>query len=404
MKFVININTKYAINVTEDKRLAFVICWIVFWLFLVNSSSLVGNFLGIDFQKVSSFGWLTTFVLLFFNMILIAKKISKEVVLSLVFLNLIFLINFLCIDYYDENFNLTAKRFVFYVCPIVLVYLSINDFRKLLKFLINISKIILPASLFISIISRFNLTVIYSMGFSYSLLLPVNALILDYYKTNNLKSLVFSLFGIIAILMAGSRGPLLCIFFFVLILFLRKLYNTKNIIKGIIAVLLFSILLLLKSFVLQTFIYVTGNFGWHSRTLELFANDIYHDSGRFYIYQTIIEEIERHPFTLHGIAGEYQFTGGLYAHNFVLELLCSFGVLLGGIAVLYIVFQFFKTLFYFITKDSAFYSVSCLMLSISFPSLLVSGTVWGNPYFWVWLFLSTYSSKEICLGVLPYKE
>ncbi len=71
-----------------------------------------------------------------------------------------------------------------------------------------------------------------------------------------------------------------------------------------------------------------------------------------------------------------------YAHNFILEILLTFGVFPGGLFLLWMLFEFIKVIRY--NKDA------CGLMTIIFGSfalcrLFVSATFWQETYFWVFL-------------------
>ena len=386
MKLVFNQNTVLKINNSLNNRLSVVICWTIFMLFLDTSAYILESVTGITYQTVSLFSWVSTFLLLLFNFSLILKSVDKKVLLIFVILIFIFLLNYLYFGY-SEGFAFSARRFFLKVLPIVIVCCSIKNFDILLHYLNLVSKVVLIFSLVVTIVSRNNMTTTYNMGFSYSLLLPIILLIFNYYNAKHFKTLLFILAGILSILLTGARGPFLGIVFVIVILFLKNIVTPKNFLLKFTIVFLFISCLFVHKIVLQSLIEITNSLGWYSRTLYLLYNDAYHDSGRLYIYQAILDELDRNPFKIHGIAGEYEFTGGMYAHNFILELLCGLGIIFGSLVVIYIVFRIARTIWNFIKKDSSFNFCSCAFLAASVPSLLVSGTIWGNAYFWIWLLL-----------------
>ena len=130
----------------------------------------------------------------------------------------------------------------------------------------------------------------------------------------------------------------------------------------------------------------------YSRTLYLLLNEQTHDSGRNIIYGAIINEIKHNPFQIRGIAGEYIITNGAYAHNFILELLCDFGVVVGGISIIWIFWHIIQTIFNnFIEKES---EVSMIFMATSIPVMFVSGSIWTTTYFWLWIALVIKRNKH----------
>ena len=177
--------------------------------------------------------------------------------------------------------------------------------------------------------------------------------------------------------------------FVVGILILKSFEDRKNALKSVFYFLCVSFLIASNGFIFDSLFNIFQTFGFRSRTLSLVINNaVFQDSGRSYIYDAMIQELFKNPLKIHGIASEYAFTGGAYAHNFILELLFDFGIFFGGFAVLYILFQAFETLLCFIKRGNANDSVNFILFSSSFLSALVSGTIWASVYFWLWLLMN----------------
>jgi O-antigen ligase len=71
-----------------------------------------------------------------------------------------------------------------------------------------------------------------------------------------------------------------------------------------------------------------------------------------------------------------------YAHNFVLEILLTFGKALGGLFLIWMLVQFIKVIMYHKDENG--------LLTIAFGSfalcrLMFSSTFWQEPYFWAFL-------------------
>ena len=79
---------------------------------------------------------------------------------------------------------------------------------------------------------------------------------------------------------------------------------------------------------------------------------------------------------------------GIYSHNFIIELLYEFGILLGVPFIIYIIYAIFKTV---ISKNNYYTNLLKILLFNFFPLILWSATIWTSMFFWIWLLLFDYS-------------
>lgn len=173
----------------------------------------------------------------------------------------------------------------------------------------------------------------YNMSLSYALLLPTVTL---YHKKSAL-SLLASLFLFLMIVALGSRGA--AVFALAYVCYDILISNRKLILPIIIIVL--GILALLP-----IFLQFLTEFGINSRTLMmLLEGDFASDSGRGGIYEIIAQQIAENPLLGIGLFGDRTVIGN-YCHNFILEIISGFGVILGGTIILffftYLIATYFK--------------------------------------------------------------
>ena len=82
-----------------------------------------------------------------------------------------------------------------------------------------------------------------------------------------------------------------------------------------------------------------------------------------------------------GIGYFETIANGQYTHNIFLQLMCEFGIFVGGAASIYLVFVVIKSFF---SKNSGEFEVFCICQFI--PKLLLSRVHWLNPFIWVFLY------------------
>ena len=123
------------------------------------------------------------------------------------------------------------------------------------------------------------------------------------------------------------------------------------------------------------------NYGISSRTLDLLMQDNIHLSGRDVLYQIIIKNIAENPILGIGLAGDRKLLG-TYSHNFLIEILSGFGVVIGGtIIVLIILISYWN----FKSSDEIYSNLFLIWFSVGFLPLLVSGSYLTDFSFWIFL-------------------
>lgn len=374
----------------KDYKLSFIICWMMISLFIINSSYLLETVTGIPSQMVSNIAKGILFLCIIYNVGNIFRRLTNSLILFCIIGAIVLLLNYLLI--YNKFFFMEiAETFVINIFPIFVIIMCIKDSEILLDLLIKTSRYLVAFSVFVVILSL-QIDNTYSMGFANSLTLPVILTLFDYYKTKKLYKFGLFFVGCFSIIVLGSRGALLGIAFYAIVLLCKGLKSKKNRFKTGLLIILIICGFIFYEELINLSICILDKMNIYSRTLYLLLNEQTHDSGRNIIYGAIINEIKHNPFQIRGIAGEYIITNGAYAHNFILELLCDFGVVVGGISIIWIFWHIIQTIFNnFIEKES---EVSMIFMATSIPVMFVSGSIWTTTYFWLWIALVIKRNKH----------
>ena len=223
----------------------------------------------------------------------------------------------------------------------------------------------------------------YSMSLSYYMLLPTLIYIDRMIDKFSFRHLLLFLVSLVVIISLGARGPLMCIGVFFLLKIMKpdakwtklRVMVFGSLIAGLVGGIVFlnEILLLLDNFF--------RGFGISSRTLRLLMRGNIHLSGRERLYQLVLPEIGDRPFTGIGLAGDYRIIGN-YVHNFFIEVLGNFGIVLGGLLIgllLILVLRLLRN-----SYEQA-YGLIALWLSLGFVHLMVSGSYLIDIQFWIFL-------------------
>ena len=107
------------------------------------------------------------------------------------------------------------------------------------------------------------------------------------------------------------------------------------------------------------------------------------------IWGNVILELKHNLFLGMGIGG-FEKTYGNYAHNFILDILITHGILL-SIIILVIIFIFIRNTINIKNKDLFIFAMSILLLW-SLP-MLFSFTYWTVSSFWIFLIINMYINK-----------
>jgi len=225
----------------------------------------------------------------------------------------------------------------------------------------------------------------YQLGFGYDMLFSTIVFTYFFIKEKKKWDGLLILPGLIMILMAGSRGPLLC-YGIALLLFsleyLRKNYLWLKCLPFIAGVIIsFE---LFKERITNLLLALLSNYFAGSRTVEkMMAGELSDDSARDVIWGRSWRLIQESPLLGYGAYGDrpyiYQFHDAAYSHNFFLEFLVDFGPWVGGILLLLMFMKSYKMLFR--SKSSEFTAIFIVFFSLS-CAMLLSLTFWNYPPFW----------------------
>lgn len=311
--------------------------------------------------------------------------------LQILFLSLIsvivILLNILVFPETQSVFLKTAVSFYSMCFTLYVTVVCVRDFGLLFRKLKTISYIISAVMVaYLGVIAlglnRFSDEYTYSMGFGYSLLIPILILIWDCIVSRSIWSLISAIILLIGIVSFGSRGPLLGIALFGFFMGVRYFLSRKKYLQAVCILLLFCLLLFEYKHLLLFLENLLDALGIESRTLRLLRMDLFYTSGREVLQEQLWKALEEHPFMVRGINAD-QLLLGTYAHSIVLELLYEFGIVFGALILALIFAAAVKTLS---KKKLETKNVICLILIFTaLPQLFVSGSFWDNYPFWLWI-------------------
>ncbi len=220
-----------------------------------------------------------------------------------------------------------------------------------------------------------------NMDFSYKLLPAVLVVVSGmFYNKKKVWSIFAGSAAIVAIVLQGTRGPVLCIGIFLIIMLIKR-FGILKVIPAMLVLLGLFIAFSQSSIyesTMESIIEVIDKTGLSSEFVErILEEEITDDAGRKELYDAILKEIEKAPFEFRGLYADRALLNQLagsenrYVHNIFYELMYDFGVFLGGIIFLTVMISTLIALIR--VKQEELYLVN-ILAACGFVMLFVSGS------------------------------
>ena len=326
----------------------------------------------------------------------ILQRLSIKSMYALFIVVILYIIAFInpYSSYYAQSIMVRTIQEAF---PYFIFGQTIKDDRKLKDSLTRIAPFVISMAVIYYIVIIFSGSEVREdyMTFSYRLL-PFSAiLLLNTMRKPSFKGIAFLVFSIIIHLLTGTRGPLVCLVFcFAFGVFFSNMSNKMRLLLLVMGVS-FVIYLFSPLFVssIEALNGVFMNFGIRNRILmKIIREDFFGGSGRENVQAVVLQAISEKPIFGYGFLGDRSFQNGGYPHNFVLEIWCHFGVLLGSIIILLLIHNYIKMF-----KNRKENRILYIMLfSVSYVKLMLSGTypIEGMLFFLLGLSMNSALNQE----------
>ena len=328
-------------------------------------------------------------ILLFFIFLKLQDK--DKILFSSIYCIVIFYILINLILNQDFFYNIIEKNMWLLIADIPIIFLLTK-----LEDLEIFYKIFLKKSIYISIacilLYYFHISNLSSnMVFAYTLLVPLLMHIHEAVSRQKIAYILISIYELSILLAYGSRGSLIVLavylFLYIFLILFKKL--TK---KQFIKLILFLSLILILSVISLPYIYDTlSNSGVYIRNLDFLMNGKFFTSNqRIEIYKNFFTYISQKPFFGWGLAGE--FIVGEFPHNFIVEILFNFGLIIGSCIIMSILYLIIRP----ILKSSFNKKIFIVFFSTGIIPLLLSSSYIEWLPFWTFLgiCLSEFNSKK----------
>lgn len=403
-------------EIKVDKRLSF---FVIFFFVIQGLNGTVKTLLPFLPDEIKARLSILSGIILLFVMISsfgsVVKRSRSVVVISYILFGILYILGILQSLMRGDPINLLLGSSAFWTfvwwLPIGLFAYSIKDKSILYDYLLKgsyVLSIILMTSL-LPVILKLNIfddQKEYNMFFSYMLIFPLLLHINEYLR--NKKSIILLLFlaELCAILLYGSRGALLCLMSFAM---LKIFYGQISYAKKVVVPVILFLGILVFSISAKYIVEFLADYNLSSRTLDkIVAHDM--QKGRDYIWKAGVDLILEKPLFGYGLGGEfYQMSykaseilgrgrivsevQDLTPHNGFLQLMLNFGVLIGIIIGLYILFSILKLQ----TSDHSHLKDMLIILFSVFiiPAMTVSDGIFVKPGIALYLFLVLDYKKHI---------
>ncbi len=284
--------------------------------------------------------------------------------------------------------------------PIFLIFLSLVDLGKLIRIAVKYSIITIVLSLiaFANYVFVQRQSMPDYMTFAYMIVSPIMICMISAIQEAKINAL-WAVAGFIVILVGGCRGALVTVSLFFIFCFIRFFTTAgkgrTTVIKCIVAILVILLTLNIDH-ILSGLALVLEGFGYKSRVFATLAgtsyggetNTFFSGDGRIDIWKMSWDHIRVIGYGLFGdrVVVRNEYNNASYAHNWLLEMLVSFGWIAGLIAITFVLWVVIKgAIMANRRKDSTLillsYSVFCIIMVKHF----ISASFASSIDFWFYL-------------------
>ena len=227
----------------------------------------------------------------------------------------------------------------------------------------------------------------YSMTLGYQMALGAILFLSFYFYENNLTYLVLSLICMVVVVVCGSRASVVGIVVFLALYYMwKREIGVKQLLMIFVAVA--GVIVYKSPKIVWALYKLFSAVGLRSRTLyyiaggDILATD--RSRQRTIWPSMVIKMKEMSIFKGYGAYGDRYYLSDefVYAHNIFLEVILSFGFIIGGALLIWIIYQFARV----ILKNRDIYGLITIAWgSFSLGRLMFSSTIWEEMSFWIFI-------------------
>lgn len=276
------------------------------------------------------------------------------------------------------------------VFPYLFLGFAINDYQKVFEYFKKMIPFALIFGLGEYLIKILTSQAIPSDNMPFAYFVLPSVILAFYFTFENPKSLniIFAALGLLLLVSAGTRGPIICLIAYIGIYLLTHLKSTKVIITTIFSTVFLLWWTLSDNMILfLTWLkFIFTKFGVSTRILDhFFANAYLHSASRDILKDAIIDAISKSPVLGYGIFGDRSVLLGIgvYPHNIVLEIICQFGMGLGLIFLISLVYLIIKS--YIANRSNIEGEFILILFPLAIIKLFMSGSYLNETFFFLLL-------------------
>ena len=334
-------------------------------------------------QVVIAIATIITVVLL---LVAFQFQIRKYVFVTFAAISLLFLFSYL---FYDSR-DMTLFIFGEFLLKSFSLFL-IGSFpfatNSLKKYFFLFSNINFVALLFILLSGQ--IEAIDYMRFGYALL-PTLLVSLHLFKEGHkILNATIILSSFLMIFIYGSRGPLVgMILFLLILLFINKKIKIHIKVIALLGMGIGFVYLFLMNGLIRILNFIYFDLGFETYSIEKLRMMVLNglaesSSGRDVLYQRFIGLFIDSPVVGNGI-GVTNELWGVTPHNLFLQILIEFGIV-GVFVSIFCAIPFFYFLLKIRSANHELFLLFSILLSVSIGRLLVSSDLWLRPEFWLFI-------------------
>lgn len=320
----------------------------------------------------------------------ILKKVRATDVIFI--LGSVLLILFSYILYKENQVYIEEKlgKIFLYTLPFYFVGLSLRyQSCKKVLFWASLCSVVAKFAYQLYSFSNGDLIGVYNMDAAYKVLPSAMFLIVWALEERGWRNWLAAIFGMFLVLTYGTRGPMLAVLILLCVgIYIRVLHSQKRHIRVIFIVSAAIILILFSLPSISTYIFRQlsewfESVGFSTRLFEFILDgEMAQSSGREVLLNATITAVGQRPIIGYGIMGDRVICGN-YCHNIFWEILCDFGVIIGGAFVLLIVVLIFRAIKGTKNTENLFFVLSLVIMVIT--KLFLSYSYIIEPYFFLML-------------------
>lgn len=347
------------INRNEDRNIILLFSYLTISLI----SKLFQDFLGIN----RIFSYVLFLFIMFWTIINNLRRITKDILLFYVVLIPIFVFGVIQNVSYIPFVDI-ASMFV-NVLPAYYIYrinISESNFYRVHMYAVIVN---LLGYIPLSVLTDNYMDYAYHVAFNGCIALCI------YLYKRDIKMLIAFLLAVGVVLLFGARGAILCTVIF-LTYSLYKTFCKKKIVVLFASIVVATILALTYEQILL----ILHQMYPDSRVLtSIIQGSFFQSDGRIELYEYCYELVKKNKWGYGPLSTRHLILWQPYPHSLVYELLVDYGVVLGGIVLVAIVFFGVKLAF----KNDAVSRIGACYFILGFSMLMISGSIYYNAYLYI---------------------